>query len=298
MIGDAGIVHKGEKTMIKRVKQLDEVLDFAWELSQNKLYASYHRLTSIDRIQEYIEKAIGSEYERIIASYHQGVLSGLCIYFWIPDEKYAQTIMFLIQDKYDEIADGLIAYIGEQLPGYELFICVPFSNTNANQYFKKRNYSCIDSLIDTRLYNLQANVNPNHDLVEQITKDNFGEYKTFHDQQAVPLEMYYTSRNLEKEIDRFRIFVFREAQRIRGSIFVKTGEKMPEIFGLFIDDGWEGRNIHDILLAEVLMQLYNEFGGVKEITYLIDEDSSEELSSALSAGFSITDTCRCYKCIF
>lgn len=283
--------------MIKRVKSLDEVIDFAWELSQNDLYASYHRLRSLEKVKEYIERAINSNIERIIACYHQDKLCGLCIYFWDLDEKYAQTTMFLIKDNYDEVADEIIAYIGDHLPGYELLIGVPFSNINANQYFKKRNHNCIDSLIDTRLYNLQSHVNLKHDLVEEITKDNFKEYETFHDKYAIPLEMYYDSKNLKKEIDVFRIFVYKENGVIHASIFAKKTKDMAEIFGLFIDEEYKGKHIENILIDEILIGLYKEFGTIKEVLYFIDEDSRDELNAALAAGFEIKDTYRCYKCV-
>ncbi len=283
--------------MIKTVNKLDEVIDFAWELCQDDLYASYHRLSSIEKVKEYIERAMNSEFERIIAYYRQNVLCGACIYFWKSNEKYVQTTMFLIKENYDEIAEEFITYIGEQLPIYELFIGVPFSNTNANQYFKKRNFRCIDSLIDTRLFNLQLHINIKHDLVEKITKDNFKEYEIFHDKYAIPLEMYYNSKNLQKEIERFRVFVFKESGVIHASVFVKTAKEIAEVFGLFIDHEYKDRNIESILIDEVLMQLYNEFGRLKEVLYFIDEDSTEELNSALAAGFNINDTYRCYKCI-
>jgi len=51
------------------------------------------------------------------------------------------------------------------------------------------------------------------------------------------------------------------------------------------------------LINEMLMELYNEFGVVKEIIYFIDEDSTEELNSALSSGFEIYERYRCYKCL-
>jgi len=282
--------------MIKRVKSLDEVIDFAWELSQNDLYASYHRLRSLEKVKEYIERAINSNIERIIASYRKDKLCGLCIYFWNLEEKYAQTTMFLIKEDYDEVADELIAYIGNHLPGYELFIGLPFSNVSGNQYFKKKNYKCIDSQIDTRLYNLQPHINLKHHMVEEITKDNFEEYERFHDKYAIPLEMYYNNKNLKKEIEIFRIYVYKENGVIHASIFVKITKDMTEIFGLFIDDEYKGKNIESILIDEALMQLYKEFGSLKEILYFIDEDSTEELNSALAAGFKINDTYRCYKC--
>lgn len=109
---------------------------------------------------------------------------------------------------------------------------------------------------------MQSHINTKHDLVEKITKDNFKEYERFHDKYAIPLEMYYNSRNLEKEIERFRIFVFKENEVIHASIFVKKVGESAEVFGLFID-----------------------------------EDNTEELNSALATGFSVNDTYRCYKCI-
>lgn len=283
--------------MIKIVDKLEDVMDFAWELCQNDLYASYHRLKSIEKVKEYIKGAIKRENENIIAYYDEDILCGVCIYFWQLDEKYAQTTMFLIKGNYDEIADGFIAYIGDQLPGYELFIGLPFSNTNANQYFKKRNFKCMDSLVDTRLYNLQEHINPKHNLTERITKDSFGEYAIFHDKYAIPLEMYYNSENLQKEIERFRIFVFKENEVIYASVFIKIVENSSEIFGLFIDDRYKNKGIESILIDEVLMQLYNEFGSIQEVAYFIDEDNNDELNSALKVGFNISDTYRCYKCI-
>lgn len=73
----------------------------------------------------------------IIAYYHQDVLCGVYFYFWRSDEKYAQASGFLIREDYGQIADKFINYISKQLPGYELFIGVPFTNKSANEYFKK-----------------------------------------------------------------------------------------------------------------------------------------------------------------
>lgn len=46
-----------------------------------------------------------------------------------------------------------------------------------------------------------------------------------------------------------------------------------------------------------MMQLYKELGTIKEVLYFIEEDSTDELRAALSAGFKIMDTYRCYKCV-
>ncbi|WP_066501319.1 hypothetical protein [Abyssisolibacter fermentans] len=129
--------------MIKTIYRFEEVIDFAWELSQNNLHASYPRRKSVKEIKEDIEKAINADNENIVACYHQNELCGVCIYFWESNEKYAQTIEFLIREDYDHIAEELISYISTQLVGYELFIGVPYSNRNANQYFKKKKLNAL-----------------------------------------------------------------------------------------------------------------------------------------------------------
>lgn len=108
--------------------------------------------------------------------------------------------------------------------------------------------------------------------------------------------MYYNSKNLQKDIDIFRIFVFSRDEAIRGSIFVKIVRDTAEVFGLFIDKKYENNGIEGILINSMLMQLYNEFGSIRELIYFIVEDCVDELNSALAAGFEIKDKYRCYKC--
>lgn len=258
--------------MIKTIYKFEEVIDFAWELSQNDLYASYPRRKSMKEIKENIERAIRSDNRNIVACY---------------------------REDYEQIAEELIDYASKQLPGYELLIGVPLSNENANQYFKKKNIECIDASFDTRLYNLKIHSTQRHNCIEKITEDNFEEYAIFHDKYAIPLEMYYNSKNLKKNIERFRVFVFRQDGGIHGSIFVNglLDPKEKEVVGLFVDEEYKNNGIENILINEMLMQLYNEFGTLKEIVYFIDEDCTDELNSALAAGFEIKDNYRCYKCI-
>lgn len=283
--------------MIKTIYRLEEVMDFAWELSQNDLYASYPRINSIEEIKKELERAINLEERNIIAYYHQNVLCGVCAYFWECDEKYAQTVVFLIRGDYDQIADEFISHISKQLPGYELFIGVPFTNKNANEYFMRKNVELVESSIVAALYNLESHGNESHNQVERITNSNFEEYATFHDKYAMPSGMYYNSKNLQKDIDYFRIFAFIQDEAIRGSIFTKASKDMADVVGLFVDKEYENKGIGSILINETLMQLYNEFGSLREFLYFIDEDSLNELNAALNAGFEIKEKYRCYKCM-
>lgn len=148
-----------------------------------------------------------------------------------------------------------------------------------------------------RLYNLKLPINQKQDFVEKITNSNFEEYAIFHDKYAIPIGMYYTSKNLQENIEHFRIFVFKQSKAIRASIFAKISKNSAEVFGLFIDKEYKNNGIESILINGMLLQLYSEFGAIKEIIYFIEEDCADELSASLAAGFEIKDNYRCYKCV-
>jgi GNAT superfamily N-acetyltransferase len=117
----------------------------------------------------------------------------------------------------------------------------------------------------------------------------------FHDKYAIPLEIYFNSKNLQKVIDHFQVFAFRQDGAIRGSIFTKLFKDGGDVIGLFVDQEYKNKGIESILINEMLIQLYNEFGSLREILFFIDEDCPDELNTALDAGFVIKEKYRLYK---
>lgn len=282
-------------TMVKIIKDLDEVMEFAWELSQDERYASYPRMDSFARLKIQLEKATILDNYRILAYFNKDVLSGVCLYFWISEENYAQTVTFLIKDNYEQIATEFTRYIGEELPGYELFIGIPSTNKSALTYFSKNQVLPVENSVVTRMCHLEPRTFNNCSCIVEITKDNFEDYAIFHDQYAIPQEMYYASSNLLNEIEHFRIFVFQDAGGIHGSIFAKVGKELSDIVGLFVDEKHKYQGIESNLINELLVRLYEEFGAIKEILFFIDEDSAYELDIALAAGFRTKEKYRLYK---
>lgn len=290
------VILEGED-MIRIVDELNSVFDFAWELSQDDRYASYHRIDSQKQVKEYIRSAMSHPLERIIASYDDGVINGLVIYFWKSDEKYAQTTMFLIRNNFSDTANELLNYIMQHLPGYELLIGVPFSNLQANNYFIENHHQCVDSLIDTRISDFKGSFVSVNETVHQITKENFNEYLQFHDKFALPLDMYYTSQKLRNEIDNFLVFIIKRDASICGSIFTKIVGEVAEIYGLFIDQEYRNNSIGLSLLSHTLNELLKMESIPTEIIFFVEEGNPEELETAIKSGFKIVDTYRCYKCL-
>ncbi len=281
--------------MIRVISQVDEVIEFAWKLSKDDRRASYPRMGLREVLEEelsiWIERANGE----VIAYYESGQVIGVCCYYWIDEQRYAETAAFLIERDYAQVADQFLRHIRDRLPGYRLDIGVPVTNRDANTYFQNKGIECMERSIVTKLYNLQASQGAYGDSLEQIGTGEFAEYAVFHDRHAIPAEMFYDSKNLLAKLDLFRVYALRRDGKIHGSIFARLCERFVEIYGLFLDQEHKDKGLESVLIRGLLERLFSEFGPIKEVLYFIDEDSQAELAAALDAGFAIKEEYRLYR---
>lgn len=280
--------------MIKKINEYNEVLDFAWKLCQDKTKTSYSKFDTKEYLKSKLIRGINSEDRQVVGYYENDNLIGVCMYYWIDEEKYAQTEALLIKDNYNLVADEIINYIKVKLKGYKILIGITADNEEAINYFKEREVLCIDASFDTRL--LKRNFKP-QDIKHKITKlefEDFDEYAKFHDKYAQ--DMYWNSKNLREAFNNFVTFIYRDELGIKGSVFTKTvNVTNGEIFGLFIDAAEKGKGIVGDLIGTTLKFVYEEYTEMNEIAYFMDENSKEELDYAMKYGFKINDRYRLYE---
>jgi hypothetical protein len=252
-------------------------------------------MTSLARIRKELERAVESENQNVIACYHENIICGLCCYHWDHESNYAQASIFVISDRFSETATEMISYIEESLGNHSFLIGFPTTNKLAIDYFKIKNWRCIESSIVTNMIGLKPkSIIMQYDLIK-ITENNFDEYSNFHDRFSIPNEMYYTSKNLMKDIKGFEILAYRENGKFIASIFAVKGKELSDIIGLFIDESYRNREIEKSLLNGLLNNLSIEYGEVGEILYFIDDDNDVDLQIALESGFTIKERYKCYE---
>lgn len=284
--------------MIKIISDVDEVLDFAWKMNNDELNASFPREKSIGELRDWIQEYIDKDNYEGLAYYSDGLLSGICLYFSLPEHKYVQTKVLFIKNEIYDAMDEFIDYIGEKHQRYEFFFTgIPFTNEILNRYLLDRDIECIESSIVTKLHDTRPKF-INYENLNEINKDNFETYSSFHDKHALTAEMFYNSKNLKDDIDRFKIYSYVDKDIIRGSILAKVVERDAEIFAIFIDNDYENSNVDYILMNKLLNGLYNEFGLLDEIVCFVDDGDDSSLKLVLDSGFKIDAKFKCYKMIF
>lgn len=278
-----------ERTDLGRVR---EILDLA---IKDESHFSYPRFTKISDIFRELEYSIEFMATDTLVTEENGEINGLATYFWDQDEKYIQITFLVIKNKDIKVFEKLISHIKNSHEGYAINLGI--SHTcwlNDEDYFKE------NAQIIEHSHVLEAkNINEKEEEIEGVkvlSEEGFPKYQAFHDKFAQ--DMYYNSKNLLRDFDRFRVFVKIENGEFVASLLVKIYGENPckaEIFGIFLEDSFEKAEICDKLLKAMVNSLIDEFGKISSIKYFVEVDKKIELDAAIANGFQKLDTYLYYK---
>lgn len=269
-----------------------EILDLAIRDETHYSYPRFEKISDIFRELEYSIEFMATE---TLVAEENGEILGLITFFWDEDEKYIQTTFLVIKNKDIKVFEKLISHIKNDHEG--LSINLGLSHTcwlNDEDYFKE------NAQIIEHSHVLEArNINDKTEEIEGVKildKEDFPKYQAFHDKFAK--DMYYNSKNLLRDFDRFRVFAKENQGEIIASILVKIYGENPckgEIFGIFIDENEEKSKICNELLKAMVNSLLDEFGKISSLLYFVEVDKKIELETALANGFQKLDTYMLYK---
>jgi len=276
--------------IIRKVKNFEEVKDYVFKMSFNDSTASYPRHDNKADLEKRFKKYLGEEETEVVAAYDGDTLCGVCSFFWIEEDLYCQSILMLANGEYELVMDEFFKYIKEVRKGYELFVGFPTTNLEALEYLSKH-YKCSEYSVVTD-YKKDINIECACSNIIEITKDNFSEYKDFHDKYALANEMYWKADNLVNSLDYFYVYAYKEADQIIGSIFARKGNVFQEIVGLFVDD--KAPAIYEKLLKKFMSRVKNDVS-VIDILYFIDESEKIELENAMNQGFRIKEYYKMFR---
>lgn len=261
----------------------------------DKTHFSYPRFYKINDVLRELEYSIEFMSTQTLVAEENGKLEALATYFWDDDEKYIQTTLLVIKNKDIEVFEKLVSHIKNDRKDYRLDLGL--SHTcwlNDEEYFKDK-----AQIIDYSHVLEAKNISQKTEEIKGIrvlSKEDFQKYQAFHDKFAK--DMYYNSKNLLRDFDRFRVFVKEDKGELTGSLLVKIYGENPcksEIFGIFVGENQDKSKICDELLKAMTNSLIDEFGKISTIKYFVEVDKKIELKIALANNFENLDTYILYK---
>lgn len=268
------------------------LLDLALE---DKTHFSYPRFYKINDIFRELEYSIEFMATQTLVVEENGNIEGLATYFWDEDEKYIQTTLLVIKNKDIKAFEKLISHIKNERKDYRLDLGLSHTCWLNDEAYIKENAQiteCSHVLEAKNLSEKRGEVTG----IKVLAREAFPKYQAFHDKFAK--DMYYNSKNLLRDFDRFRVFVKEENGEPVASLLVKIYGENPckgEIFGIFVDENEEKAEICDELLKVMTNSLIDEFGKISTIKYFVEVDKKIELKIAQANKFENLDTYILYK---
>lgn len=255
--------------------------------------ASYPKFSSISDLYRELEYSIEFMATSTLLAIEDDEIKGLVTYFWDEDEKYIQTTLLIIKNKDLEVLEGLLERIKKDHKAYPISIGLGEASwiNQEKSFVEKAKIVEHSHVLEAK--NLEKSSALTEDI-ELLAKEDFSAYKDFHDSFAKG--MYYSSANLYRDFDRFRVFVKKDKGEITASLLVKIYGKNPckgEIFGLFMKD--PNKETCENLIKAMTNFLIEEFGKIGEIKYFIELEKELELEVAIANGFEKLDTYILYR---
>lgn len=261
----------------------------------DKTHFSYPRFYKINDIFRELEYSIEFMATTSLVAEEKGEINGLLTYFWDEDEKYIQITLLVIKNKDIKVFEKFISQIKNAHESYAINFGLSYTCWLNDEDYIKKNAQIIE-----HSHVLEAKtINEKMEEIEGIkilSREDFPKYQVFHDNFAK--DMYYNSKNLLRDFDRFRVFVKEDKGEIVGSLLVKIYGENPckaEIFGIFIEDSQgKAKNCNE-LLETMANSLIDEFGKISTVKYFVEVDKKIELEAALALGYEKLDTYLYYK---
>ncbi|WP_296126847.1 hypothetical protein [uncultured Anaerococcus sp.] len=255
--------------------------------------ASYPKFSSISDLYRELEYSIEFMATSTLLAIEDDEIKGLVTYFWDEDEKYIQTTLLIIKNKDPEVLEGLLEKIKKDHKAYPINIGLGEASwiNKEKSFVEKAKIVEHSHVLEAKNLEKSSAITEN---IELLAKEDFAVYKDFHDSFAKG--MYYSSPNLYRDFDRFRVFVKKDKGEITASLLVKIYGKNPckgEIFGIFMKD--PNKDICENLIKAMENFLIEEFGKIGEIKYFIEVEKELELEVAQANGFEKLDTYILYR---
>ena len=273
--------------------EFNRYIDFAYALALDLTKSGYP--TYCDGVKTktmFVErslKAFDRETEQMLLFELEGEVQGLIHYFWIPDDHYLDTCLFLINRETEQAISEFLIYAQKNFPGYDLFLGFPAENRSAVSFLSGQGFACIENDYNNTAFLDELEAIPESSSIVRIRKENYTIFQRLHSQ--IEGDMYWNSEKLYDDLDNWTIYVKEKNGKPQGAVYyTDVNDGWFEIFGIDIDQGIYDPVIYKELLSAALFDARSRNG--KVMTFFCDEEYEEAVREC---GFKCVGNYLCHK---
>lgn len=218
--------------------ELEQYMGFAFQLAMDPTTSGYPTycdgVKTKDMFIERTRKAYRRETEQILLFELNSKAYGLIHFYWIPDDHYLATCLFLTSRETELALSEFLDYATEQFHGYDLYMGFPADNLAAVNYLAGHGFECIENDFNhTSCLDHVGSIPNNHDII-RVSKENYRLFQMLHSQ--IDGDMYWNSERICANLDQWVILLKQKDGKPQGAVYyLDEKDGWFEIFGIDID---------------------------------------------------------------
>lgn len=258
---------------IKEKIDLEEAIEFAWDITRRDGKAGYPEKTwEYDGLREEFIKAYNHQDDKMLLLRSGEDINGVVCLFIDKENKYLQTIGGIYyKDDFEYVLNKFIEYLEENFKSYDMIIGYTSKDKNILKVLEQKG-EIFEKAEFFKLYKNNLKIKDIREDIRLLTTDDLEDFSDIHDK--INPDMYWTSERLKKNLDNWRIFVYREMGKIKSYIMSQVYTDLTgEIFNI-TNVGFLDRSIIEDLVYIVCKDMFDI--GVTDIVSSCDMESYEK----------------------
>ena len=202
---------------IKEKIDLEEAIEFAWDITRRDGKAGYPEKTwEYDGLREEFIKAYNHQDDKMLLLRSGEDINGVVCLFIDKENKYLQTIGGIYyKDDFEYVLNKFIEYLEENFKSYDMIIGYTSKDKNILKVLEQKG-EIFEKAEFFKLYKNNLKIKDIREDIRLLTTDDLEDFSDIHDK--INPDMYWTSERLKKNLDNWRIFVYREMGKIKSYI--------------------------------------------------------------------------------
>lgn len=264
--------------LVKATREdIERYMDFAYSLALDQTRSGYPLFSDGVSTKEQFVHHVWKGYEKddrdILLFMIDGVMEGWIQFFYIEQDRYLQTIGFLINRNTEQALSEFMEYARIHFAGYDLYWGFPKRNSRVIDFLRKRGCRLSEeSYHDIFLFDGAA-IQPEPAGLVRVTESNFSEFGKIHQTDS---DTYWSSERIYSTLSDWCIYLLYRDDVAVGYVCARDGE----IFSLGYRDNIFDQCTYTALVTSILREL--KTAGYKHMVFFNDEESQ---SAALDMGF-------------
>lgn len=258
--------------------EFDRYASWAYDLAMSETHGSYPTYRDGIKTREDFMARSRRDDEEVLLFRHEGEVCGWIEWYAIPEENYAITVSFLVEDHAEAAVAEFTAHVEALHPGVTLDIGMDAANEQCVQALKKSGFRLLESSVNHTIF--FADYQPKHPAahVSLMTSADEADFRRLHNFS----DMYWNADRILADLTNWRVYLYRRDDRPAGALCCRVQDDWPEVFSV----AWEGDafqpEIYCDLMAACLWDV--KASGSDHMTYFEEEEQALPILAEL--GFT------------